>query len=66
MYPTCPQGEDKYRFDLASGGTVFAVVDVDIFQLSTEDRDYVIDLVDKLKGYKTPGVTHAVNEEESS
>lgn len=61
--PGAPTDGDTYRFDLRSGGTIFAVVDVNLFQLDTEDRDYVIDLVDKLKGYKTPGTAQDVQEE---
>jgi hypothetical protein len=61
-----PTEGDPYLVELSSGGKIFALVDVDLFGLSVEDRNYVIDLVDKLKGYKTPGVTHAANEEELS
>jgi hypothetical protein len=61
--PDMPPQGDPYRVELASGGTVFALIDVDLFALSTEDRDYVIDLVDKLKGYKTPGTAQDVQEE---
>lgn len=64
--PGTPTQGNEYQIELASGGTIYALVDVDLFALSTADRNFVIDLVDKLKGYKTPGVTQAVNEEESS
>jgi hypothetical protein len=60
-----PTKGNTYTVELASGGTIFAIIDVDIFQLSTEDRDYVIDLVDKLKGYHTPGIAPNVKEESS-
>jgi hypothetical protein len=42
---------DSYSVSLSSGGSVSVVVSVNLFSLSTEDRDFVIDLVDKLKGY---------------
>ncbi|MGH3721529.1 MAG: DUF5343 domain-containing protein [Pseudonocardiaceae bacterium] len=42
---------DTYTVTLASGGTVSVVVDVNLFDLTTSDRNFVIDLVDKLKGY---------------
>jgi Family of unknown function (DUF5343) len=45
------QNGDTYTVDLESGGQVAVVVDVNIFGMTTEDRDFVIDLVDKLKGY---------------
>lgn len=45
-----PQG-DTYTVTLRSGGTVSVGVTVNLFSLSTEDRNFVMDLVDKLKGY---------------
>jgi hypothetical protein len=42
---------DTYTVELASGGSVSVVVSVNLFALTTEDRTFVIDLVDKLKGY---------------
>ena len=42
---------DVYAVTLNSGGSVRVVVDVNIFELSTEDRQFVINLVDSLKGY---------------
>lgn len=42
---------DEYEVPLQSGGTVCVSVSVNLFDLSTEDRAFVIDLVDKLKGY---------------
>jgi hypothetical protein len=45
-----PNG-DTYTVTLASGGEVSVVVSVNLFELSTRDRDYVIGLVDTLKGY---------------
>ncbi len=44
-------GGDTYTVTLQSGGQVSVVVDVNLFGLSTTDRDFVIDLVDRLKGY---------------
>lgn len=48
--PNQPDG-DTYSVSLHSGGSVSVVVSVNLFALSTEDRNFVIDLVDKLKGY---------------
>jgi hypothetical protein len=42
---------DTYTVSLASGGQVSVVVNVNLFDLTTDDRNFVIDLVDKLKGY---------------
>jgi hypothetical protein len=42
---------DTYTVALASGGQVSVVVDVNLFELTTSDRNFVIDLVDRLKGY---------------
>lgn len=50
-----PPGEgDTYTVELASGGDIFVRVRVDVFGLSLEDRNYVMDIVDKLKGYPNP------------
>lgn len=51
---TTPQtaAGDTYTVSLQSGGTVSVAVSVNLFSLTTEDRTFVIDLVDKLKGYK--------------
>jgi hypothetical protein len=53
-------GGDTYSVSLQSGGSVSVVVSVNLFALSTEDRNFVIDLVDKLKGY--PRSPDAVDE----
>lgn len=42
---------DSYTVDLQSGGRVTVSVSMNIFDLSTTDREFVIDLVDRLKGY---------------
>ncbi|HEX8081340.1 MAG TPA: hypothetical protein VF557_14110 [Jatrophihabitans sp.] len=42
---------DRYSVPLASGGTVAVIVDVNLFDLTTDDRNFVIELIDKLKGY---------------
>lgn len=47
---------------LASGGSVSVNASVNLFTLTTEDRTFVIDLVDKLKGYPTVA-QHPVTEE---
>jgi hypothetical protein len=51
---TNPPSGDTYTVDLASGGVVSVVVSVNLFDLTTDDRAFVIDLVDKLKGYGSP------------
>lgn len=43
---------DTYRVQLESGGSVSIVVDVDLFRLSIPDREFVLDLVDRMKGYE--------------
>lgn len=48
--PKTTQGS-TYTVSLASGGEVSVVVEVDLFGMTTEDRTFVIELVDKLKGY---------------
>lgn len=45
-----PKG-DTYTVELGSGGSVSVVVSVDLFALTTDDRNFIIELVDKLKGY---------------
>lgn len=45
---------DTYTVELDSGGDVSVVVRVNLFDLTTEDRNFVIELVDKLKGYPNP------------
>lgn len=57
---------DTYTVDLASGGSVSVVVRVNLFALTTSDRNFVIDLVDKLKGYETPGPVNSTPEEDPS
>jgi hypothetical protein len=42
---------DTYSVTLESGGTVSVEVSVNLFDLSTSDREFVIKLVDALKGY---------------
>ena len=42
---------DTYTVTLESGGTVSVLVNVNLFKLSIHDRQFVIDLVDKLTGY---------------
>jgi hypothetical protein len=45
-------GGDRLAVPLNSGGTVEVSVSVNLFALSTEDRTFVIELIDKLKGYQ--------------
>jgi hypothetical protein len=48
--PPAPRG-DSYEVTLKSGGSVTLAVDVRLFDLTTDDRKFVIDLIDALKGY---------------
>lgn len=57
---------DTYTVELASGGAVSVVVDVNLFDLTTDDRTFVIDLVDKLKGYPQAAQQPAPKEANSS
>ncbi|HEY5857037.1 MAG TPA: hypothetical protein VIW24_24110 [Aldersonia sp.] len=52
---------DTYTVELDSGGTVSVVVKVNLFRLTTADRDFVIDLVDKLRGYRADAAAGAAN-----
>jgi hypothetical protein len=65
-----PPAGDTYTVDLASGGSVSVVVRVNLFDLTTHDRSFVIELVDKLKGYPVqttcPGQTTEPLSEEVS
>ena len=45
---------DRYSVGLQSGGQVSVTVSVNLFDLSTDDRNFVIDLVDRLKNYPSP------------
>lgn len=54
-----PEG-DKYSVDLRSGGTVSVSVAVNLFTLSSDDRAFVISLVDKLTGYGRDGADPAI------
>lgn len=61
--PDTDNDGDTYTVQLGSGGSVSVVVQVNLFDLTTPDRTFVIDLVDKLKGYKTPGTSDKLQEE---
>jgi hypothetical protein len=43
------------KVELASGGYVTLAVNVDLFQLSNKDREFVLGLVDMMKGYQKQG-----------
>lgn len=45
-------GLSRHRLKLASGGSVDIGLNVDLFSLSKEDRDFVMDLVDRVTNYK--------------
>lgn len=60
--PTAGQGDDTedqsrspvgdvHRLTLNSGGTVVLAVDVNLFKLDTEDREFIMKLVDSVKEY---------------
>lgn len=58
---------DSYSVSLRSGGTVSVEVSVNLFDLSTKDRTFVISLVDALKGYdgeQEPARTAGVGEDQ--
>lgn len=42
---------DTYQIPLKSGGSVSVSMDVNLFRLSVADRDFVMDLVDRLTSY---------------
>jgi hypothetical protein len=48
--PTTSNG-DSYTVDLRSGGVVTLGVSVKLFDLTTEDREFVLGLIDKVKEY---------------
>ena len=49
---TPPLLGDTYTVTLRSGGNVSLAVAVNLFDLSADDRGFIIDLVDKVKGYR--------------
>lgn len=42
---------EQHRVDLRSGGTVEIAISVRLFELSREDRDFVLELVDRVRSY---------------
>jgi hypothetical protein len=53
LVTTPPSGTpSRHRLKLSSGGAVDITLDVDLFSLSKEDRDFVMDLVDRVTNYK--------------
>lgn len=54
--PTAPRVEkppgDSHSVTLKSGGTVSVNVSVNLFQLTREDREFVLGLIDSLTGYE--------------
>jgi hypothetical protein len=53
LVATPPSGTpSRHRLKLSSGGNVDIALDVDLFSLSKEDRDFVMDLVDRVTNYK--------------
>lgn len=57
------QGSSK-TIQLSDGGTLTLNVSVDVFALSPEDRTFVFDLIDRLRGYESSKVTVQKNVEE--
>jgi len=53
---------DSYSVSLNSGGTVSVDVSVNLFDLSKADRDFVLTLVDALKGYPAQPATEGPTE----
>ncbi|MGN7190933.1 DUF5343 domain-containing protein [Curtobacterium sp. SAFR-003] len=47
-----PGSPSRHRLQLASGGSIDIGLNVDLFSLSKEDRDFVMDLVDRVTNYK--------------
>jgi hypothetical protein len=56
---------DTYTVALNSGGSVSVVVAVNLFDLSSDDREFVISLVDKLKGYTQSSIPDGDQEVDS-
>jgi len=52
QYPPQTEGQTS-QVQLISGGNVTLTVNVDLFQLSTNDREFVLQLVDIMKKYDT-------------
>lgn len=50
--PVTPASRNSRTVALGSGGAVTLSYDVDLFDLSDGDRDFVLDLVDKLRKYE--------------
>jgi hypothetical protein len=47
-----PTGGTKKQVTLTSGGELKLTISVDLFELSTEDRNFVFGLIDSLKAYE--------------
>lgn len=52
---SAPPDTNSETLTLVSGGVVTMAVSVNLFELDKEDRDFVLDLIDKIKGYKRVG-----------
>ncbi len=57
---TPPKGTKK-TITLKSGGELSIALSVDLFELSTTDRTFVFDLIDKLRGYGTEDSAHVAS-----
>jgi hypothetical protein len=50
--PTAPPQGNTHVLSLKSGGQVSLGVSVNVMELSVDDREFVFDLIDKLRGYE--------------
>lgn len=48
-----PAAGTSHTLELQSGGSVHVSLDVDLFTLSKQDRDFVMDLIDRVTSYRT-------------
>jgi hypothetical protein len=53
-YSPRADGGDDYFVPLASGGSVTVNVDVNLFDLTVEDRQFISEVIDLLRAYKPP------------
>jgi hypothetical protein len=51
LQPAKPPAGDSRTLTLRSGGTVTLTVSVNLFELSTSDREFVLKLIDEMSGY---------------
>jgi hypothetical protein len=61
-----PPAGDTRSLTLTSGGTVTLAVSVNLFDLSTEDREFVLGLIDEMRNYDQEAGTQPPKEEVGS